>query len=494
MSTVARGLRLAAACVLAGGVVITATVVGGSVELAAPQEQAVLPTSADVLVDEASLVCPGQQRSGAAGLRKVEGTVTVAAATPPAPALAPRTPSGGGGALVVGPIAGKQLARVDARAALATAPVRGADAVLVHASGGLAPGLVGAQTWVRSGDDDRGLAVTPCSQPAADLWFVGGGGSAGRTERLILINPGANAITVGFEVLGAAGPVESARGRTESIPPRSRAVVSLDALAPGEASPVVHVTATGGLVSGVLNDAWMEGATGHGLDDAVATRAPASELLVPGVQVDGPTTLRLGNPGEREALARVRILGPDGDEQPPQLRAVRVPPGSTTDVSIRTARTGVHALQIRSDSAVVAGVQLDRVATGDTDPMGDFGWAPATAPIRGVAGATLPGLPARATRQLLLASVAGGAVSVTTATGSGAAEATRTSRLTVDAQRTAWLDLGDADRVWVTQQSGDVHAAVAVAAADRNGPLYSVVALTSAPVAALSVPVRQLRD
>lgn len=507
------GLARAVLVLLAGGgLVAGASLTSGSVEIAAPHERAGLPARSNVLVDDASLVCPGQQRVGAAGLKSVAGTVEAAVAAPPAgtlPALGPTTadsgagsPAAGGPAAAAGsPAAGRLtlqslsggpvLAAADSRGTSTDAEITATDGVLARGSGPLAPGLVATQTWLRLGDDERGLSVTPCSTPAADLWLVGGGGGPSRTERLVLGNPGANAVTVSFEVLGAAGAVAGAEGISETIPPRSRTVVSLDSMALTEASPVVHVVATGGVVSGVLTDAWIEGATGRGTDDASPSAAPGRDQVIPGLAFGGPTLVRIANTGSREALVQVRLLGPDGVDQPTELRAVRVPARSTKDVALGKPGAGAQAVRLVADQPVVAGAMEQRVAATGADRMGDFGWAPAAGPIRGVAGLLLPGLAQRRTvNHLLLASATGGVATVTMARGAG----TTSTSVTLGPDRARRLALGDADRVWVTPKSGDVRAAVSVTGSDAQGPLLSIAPLTSAPVTALSVPVRQVRN
>jgi hypothetical protein len=120
--------------------------------------------------------------------------------------------------------------------------------------------------------------------------------------------------------------------------------------------------------------------------------------------------------------------------------------------------------------------------------MGDFAWVPATAAIRGVAGAALPALDASTQRLLLSAGSQGGTVEVQIATGTER----RTVPVTVKPDSTAVVDLGRADRVWVATRGGDVRAAVSVVGADAGVPQVAAVPLTTAPVTSLSVPVRQV--
>lgn len=493
MSALPAIARAVAIALAAGGIVTAATLREGSVQLAAPHERAGLPAVSDVLVDRSALVCPGQQRLGGQALRSVPGTVQVAAASSPAPALAPHAlPDRSGTVSLTSGPKGTSLASGTLPDAVVTARAQGPEAVLASATGGLAPGLVATQTWLRSGDDDRGLAVTPCTAAAADLWLIGGGAGPSRTERLVLANPGANAVTVGFEVFGARGRVSSAEGRTVAIPPRSRTAISLDAIAPDEPAPAVHVVATGGVVAGVLDDAWIEGATGRGLDDATSAAPPATTLVLAGLHMDGAAFLRIANPGKAEAVVRVRVLTETGPTQPPELRAVRVAPESSADVPLGSVPPGAAGLRLDSSVPVVAGAYVERRARAGADRMSDFGWAPATPALSGVAGLLLPGLARGGLRSTLLLAAGPEGASVRVFTGAG--KATGSVRLTVGADRAASLKLGAADRVWVLPERGDVRAAVSVVGADSSGPYLSIAALSSAPVTALAVPVRQLTD
>jgi hypothetical protein len=479
-------VRAAAVAVVAAGVAVGATHVSGSLQLAAPGERAGLPQTSSVLVDDATLVCPGQQRLGGVGLRDVAGDLTVAAAAPGAGIVA-GAPSGGALSLLAGADA-SGLARGDAAGSPVSAAVRSVDAVFARGTMGLAPGLVATQVWKHTGDDDRGLAVTPCQVPSSDVWLVGGGSGPSRTERLVVTNPGANAVTVTTEVLGRQGRVPGTGDRSISVAPRSRVVVSLDAVAPDEPSPVVHVSATGGVVSAVLDEQWIDGATARGIDDATRAAAPGTDLVVPGIDASGSVWVRLANPGATEALAQVRLLTDAGAVQPDGLRAVRVPAGSTVDVAV-PRNTGAFGLGVRSDHALVAAAWTERRATTG-DQMGDFAWTAAVPRITGVGGVLLPGLGGTTKRLLLTSGDSASRAQVRIGTG----DAARTTTVDVPAGSTVATDLGDADSVWVVPTSGDVRGAVSVVGSDGGVPTFSIAAVLSAPVRALSVPVRQVRN
>ena len=487
MKNVSGIVRAGAVAVLSAGLAVGATRVSGSLVLASPGERAGLPESSSVLVDESSLVCPGQQRLGAVGLRDVEGAVTVSASAPDSGVVAGAAPAGGSVQLLSGTSA-TGLAQTSSPGEAASAAVSTPEVVIARGTDALAPGLVATQVWQHKGDDDRGLSVTPCQPPSSDVWLLGGGSGPSRTERVVVSNPGANAVSVSLEVFGRSGRIDAADDRSISVPPLSREVVSLDALAPDEGGPAVHVTATGGVVSAVLDEQWILGATGRGIDDSTRAAPPSTDLVVPGVETGGSISLRLANPGERESLAQVRLLTDKGTVQPDDLRAVRVPAGTTLDVAIPPGSAAL-GLGVRSDQPLVAAAWTERRATV-ADKMGDFAWVPATPALRGVGGVMLPGL-AGTTKRLLLT---GGSDQATVQVRLGTGRSAKVSTVTVPAESTTVVDAGDADSVWVVPGSGSVRAAVSVAGADAGVPFFSVAAITDAPVRALSVPVRQVRN
>ncbi|WP_347350268.1 DUF5719 family protein [Intrasporangium sp.] len=479
-------LRVTVVVACAGAMVGIATTTTGSLELARTGTGAGLPAVSAAAVTDATLVCPGPERIGVDGLRDVPARTRVTALAAPQ-AVVSGVVGAGRGAVRVGPLEATTGATVAQRARPVQVTVSRAQGAVVRATGALAPGVVGVQTWLRRGDDDRGLAMSPCSPPAADLWLVGGGSGPSRTERLVLTNPGANTVMVAFTVLGADGTI-AGTGHDRTIPPRSRSVLSLDTLAPGVSGPVVHVVATGGEVSGVLSDAWIDGATARGIDDAVAVAPPGRDLVVAGIDKAGAASLRIGNPSGQEAVVQLRVLTRAGPVQPDGLRALRVPAGATLDVplDVPDGAVGVHVV---ADQPVVAAAWVERrVATG-TDRMGDFGWVPATPAVQRLAGLALPGaVVPGATARLLLA--AGRARSVVTVTTSGPDSQTR--RVDVPADKVVTVDLGRAEGVWVAPSAGPLHAAVSVAGVVDKVPVLSIVPLTDTPLTAVTVPVRQV--
>ena len=179
-------------------------------------------------------------------------------------------------------------------------------------AGALAAGLSGLQTTVATEGDDRAAVATACQAPRAELWLVAGGGGSTRRERVVLTNPGANTVSADVTVLGSSGTLPSANGQNVAIPPRGRTSLLVDALVGPESTPVVHVVASGGVITGVVEDSWIDGATGRGADDAAPAAEPSNEQVVPAAYLDGPARLRVAVPGTEETVVQARALTKDG--------------------------------------------------------------------------------------------------------------------------------------------------------------------------------------
>lgn len=250
-------------------------------------------------------------------------------------------------------------------------PVRGPASALVEAQDGLAPGVVGGQLGLGTDQGARGLTLTGCTAPAEELWLVGGGGEPGRTEQLVLTNPGPDAVTVEVSVTGSDGPVATTGGGGIVVPGRGRVVELLDAIAPGADAPVVRVASSGGPVVAHLAEGYREGTTDRGSEVVSAGAPPATDVVVPALPTshdDRPhdVVLRLAAPGDSEAVVDLTALTADGTVRLPD-EVTRVPAGSSVDVALDDLPEGAVALRLRSDEPVVAGAWLD-VLPSDDEP------------------------------------------------------------------------------------------------------------------------------
>ena len=432
-------VRAGAVALVAAGLAVGATRVSGSVQLATPGERAGLPESSSVLRRRRLARVPGPaapRRHRPAGRRRAPSR---SLQRPPTPGSSPARPAGGSGSVAaarrtVVDRSGPDLRPGRGRLGRGRAPPTSSSP---GRAGALAPGLVATQVWRHAGDDDRGLTVTPCQLPSSDVWLVGGGGGPSRTERVIVSNPGANAVSVSFEVLGTRGAASTRPATAASPSRRCRARSSRSTPSrPTRPVPVVHVTATGGVVSAVLDEQWILGATGRGIDDATRAASPGTDLVVPGVETGGGDLAAPGQP------RRHRGPGPGAAAHRQGCGAARGPPGrpragrldARRGRSRPTRRPWVSASGPTSRSWRRPGPSAGRPPA---DQMGDFAWTPATPALRGVAGVLLPGLDGTTKRLLLTAGSAPATAQVRLGTGDGA----QVSTVDVPADSTVAVDV-----------------------------------------------------
>lgn len=469
MSRLAPPARLLGVTALGVGLVAAAVLVPGAkavrVDLSTTTERLAAAPSAPQprAVAAAALTCPGPETAAAA-------TALLAVAAPPADL----TRAAGGGAITAAalPTSGTPSPAAGSTPLLTpgdrhrTGTVSGSTAVLVSARDGLAPGLTAEQATLVTTGDLRGLTSTPCVAPAVDTWLVGGGGDEGRRGRLVLVNPAATPVQVRVDVLSATGPVPPTPGGAVAVPARSRLVLLLDALAPGVASPVVHVHASGGSVAATLHDTLLTGTTPRGSDDVAPAAVPARRVLVPGLTVNGRALLRLAAPGAAEAVGEVRLVGPTGVVDPPSGAAVRVPAGGTLDVDLGDLPAGTYGAEVTADVPVVAGAL---VARGGGDGPADFAWLASTTPLRSLTGlAAVRSAQRWSTTLELTAPREDAAVDLTTVDAVGT---TTTTTLRVPGGTSTLTALPDGQSAWLrpVSRSGEVVAARTTTYLNREG-------------------------
>ena len=500
-------MRAAAAVIIGAGVVVAATQLPGTAALVPPGTPATTHAPQRLPVTSAVLTCPGPETEGLASVPAVAGTSTVLAASAPdtvlstlLDALRPAAgdalrPAVAGGTLsMTARPSATSLGESAGRGQVVSAPLAGATAADLSATGSLAPGLAAVQTFLRVDGDERALVATPCLAPRSDLWLVGGGGQSTRRERLVLVNPGANPVTASLSVLGTAGPVTMAGPGDVAVPPHGRTSLLLDAIAGPETAPVVHITASSGMISAVLEDSWIDAAVGRGADDAAPCAAPSTEQVVPAALIDGPARLRVGVPGAREAVVQTRVLTMTGPRPLPAGGVVRIKAGATQDIDLGTLPPGSYAVQVRSDQPVVAGAMVERRSPGAG--QSDFAWIASSAPIDGVTGTPVPSVGAASGGSAgwaTLTLAATGAPVEATVTTVDATGKTTTAAVTVPADSVVSTPV-PAGQVWVTQQSGTLRAGLTIAAVAGKaaGPLFTAYPLGPLSVSATQVPVRQV--
>lgn len=285
---------------------------------------------------------PGQDREGETSIGYLRGTGTGSDDDSP-----------GSGAAIDGDIASPGDA-----AQVVSGETR-LPALQVRATGGLAPGLVAAQTTQDSFSAGRGLASQPCLAPDTTWWFVGGGSTAGRESALVLVNPEETPADLEVAISGPDGAVSTPRLRGLVVEPRSRVVVRLSREAPRLPSAAWRVTVRQGRVVAALSDRLTEGFVPQGADWIPASADPATRVLIPGV-MGGPggRQLLVHAPGDLSATVRVRLITAGGSFAPAATTEVEVPGGTVVSVDLDEALQGDEAtVDLQSDVPIVAGVR-----------------------------------------------------------------------------------------------------------------------------------------
>ena len=112
--------------------------------------------------------------------------------------------------------------------------------------------LAGAQSQTVEHEDMAGLAAAACLEPEAESWLVGGATDLGQSTLIRLSNPSLTDSSAHIEVYGESGRVAPSRSNDVVVPAGTEQVLSLAALAPDLAMPVVHVTSSGGALVATL--------------------------------------------------------------------------------------------------------------------------------------------------------------------------------------------------------------------------------------------------
>ncbi|USQ75296.1 DUF5719 family protein [Ornithinimicrobium cryptoxanthini] len=375
-----------------------------------------------------------------------------------------------------------QSAQTAIRGDAAKLAVSGAHWVRVGAAGSMGAGLAASQVSVSLQEQERGLATAACLEARDDTWLVGGGNEVGRVERLVLVNPTGNPVTADVEVLGALGVVEVAGGRGVVVPAHGRQVLLLDALAPGEDRPVVHVTSVGGPVMAALGERWLEGTLDRGRELTTGTAAPATSLLIPAVpapRADSADTaqVRVGVPGAETAVVQLRALTSEGPVRVAN-DVTTVNAGAVTDIDISDLPVGTHAIEVVADTPVVAAAQVQRRT--DPESVGDLAWVPAVAPTDGLLGVPLAHRGDQELgRQLSVASLEGAGLAVVSV--SGGVSESAPLEVPAGGQVAVALD-PEIEGIWLQVTNGSASAAVITSVEDELGTLVAGLPVPEAPL------------
>jgi hypothetical protein len=248
------------------------------------------------------------------------------------------------------------------------------------------------------------------------------------------------------------------------------------------------VTVTGGSVSAVLNDSWLDGTVPAGSASTGPVPAPARSQVVPMVWVPraggGSARLRVAVPGDQSAVVQVRALTAAGPKALPG-GVLNVAAGSTGEVALIAFAGQYVAVEATADVPIVASA---RTLVRQAARPGDHAWVTAGQPVTGLSGVTLPDDESVNSSLGLVASGAPAKVEVITVRTDGRSTTTPVD-LAADRQVRVRLDRTQA--VWVRTVSGRgvVRATTLSGAMTASGPLFTSTAVLPAPIDA---PTRRI--
>jgi hypothetical protein len=337
----------------------------------------------------------------------------------------------------------------------------------VRGSGPVAAELIGFRYA------EQGLATTPCVPPRPEYWFTGVGAGAEHVSTLELTNPDLGPAVADVTVWGGTGPIDVPGLRGISLPGGETEQIDLGSVVPRRGELLLHVVVSRGRLGATLVDEIPAlGARPATTGWLPASPEPATETLLLGLATgeDADDTLVIGNPGDSEVRAELRVVTPDAAFVPEGLEEVRIDPESTETITLtETLRTqieeGALGLLVTSTEPVTATLRsvLDE----------DLVHAPVTAGAAEPVTALVPPGVAR----LVLARAGGAGVAIV-ASYDEAGELLEEERFELTDGSGGALDLPDGTRlVRVTPRRTEVTAAVVVRAEERGTGGTTVVPL-----------------
>ncbi len=241
------------------------------------------------------------------------------------------------------------------------------------------------------------FAFATCSEPRADWWVIGAGGSQSHPSRMIIDNPRSGTAIVDISALSDSGPVEAPGLRGITIQPGRRLVVDLAQMIPSASDLALRVRATRGLVTVTTVEEWSHTVIGKPKSEWVPSQpAAAKELVITGVP---PQTKRasliVANPTDSEVIVKVLVIGSSGTFAPKGAASISVPAESVGTLDVSSAFDG-KPLAFRLVSQTPVSATVRSVVQGDQT----YGQV-----ATGFAGSSQMGLPSRAGSKVIVSSV-----------------------------------------------------------------------------------------
>ena len=307
-------------------------------------------------------------------------------------------PAKGDGAAKSATYAGRSIP-TDTATSMSTA--EGGILTLAPADGRVA-NAVGAVTTLTKNGDLRGLTAAPCTQPSAMSWIVGGSIAAGSSAELRLVNSGVTPATAKVTLYGSIGRLSLPSNGEITVPAGGSSSLALETKGSQDPRIAVSVEADGGSVVPTLVTESLDGETPAGTDVITPGASPATDLVIPGVEIVEPAaqgevpeaktgadssdapTVRIVNPGQAPATVSVTMLGTDGARPLSGAQSVTIDAGSVFDIQLAGVPAGTYGVQVTSNTPVGAAVRM--VRSGGEYParskalVHDQAWAQAALP------------------------------------------------------------------------------------------------------------------
>ena len=307
-------------------------------------------------------------------------------------------PAKGDGAAKSATYAGRSIP-TDTATSMSTA--EGGILTLTPADGRVANAVGSVTTLTKSGDL-RGLTAAPCTQPSAMSWIVGGSIAAGSSAELRLVNPGVTPATAKVTLYGSIGRLSLPSNGEITVPAGGSSSLALETKGSQDPRIAVSVEADGGSVVPTLVTESLDGETPAGTDVISPGAAPATDLVIPGVEITEPSAqgevpdaktgadssdtpaVRIVNPGAAPATVSVTMLGKDGARPLSGAQSVTIDAGSVFDIQLAGVPAGTYGVQVTSNTPVGAAVRM--VRSGGEYParskalVHDQAWAQAALP------------------------------------------------------------------------------------------------------------------
>jgi hypothetical protein len=384
----------------------------------------------------ASVVCPSAMTGGA------ENGDLLAVTT-----LAGGLDQDTSGDLDVGLDGDIEQARV--RTGQVTALHPGPGGVVVTGTDELAPGLVAGRFGARP------LTAVDCGPTAADQWFTAVGAGATHTSVLELVNPNPGRAVADVSVWSPNGPLDVSGLRGVTVPGGSSIRLDLGEVVPRRGELTVRVSTLRGQLAATVEDTYDELGGGVRASDWLPGQAtPAPDNLMLGLaRGPGERTLVLGNPGESELRAEIKVVTPRSVFTPSGMDPVRVAPGTTQKVTLSSlleevADQGAIGLVVAANGPITAA--LRQVVNGDLSVL---------APASAVSSSTAVVVPVGRKRLVLADPSSVGAATVTSLAADG--EELSSERLELKPDTGASVELpADTALVVLTLERASVRAAV----------------------------------